>query len=136
MEYFAGLRSVHTDDSITVTAANATLSGKWMCNQFCITVPIRKIKGDTCQCYGDGDGVVLCEQPFTCTVAPVEFLQCNRMSRTTWSWLLKADVLMLSSCACSIFILYVIATIFRPLEDILPPIRAICPSVNSLLAIL
>ena len=27
-----------------------------------ITVPIKKINGATRQCYGDGDGVVRCEQ--------------------------------------------------------------------------
>ena len=27
-----------------------------------VTVPIKKIKGVTNQCYGDGDGVVRCEQ--------------------------------------------------------------------------
>ena len=27
-----------------------------------VTVPIKKIKGVTSQCYGDGDGVVRCEQ--------------------------------------------------------------------------
>ena len=27
-----------------------------------VTVPIKKIKGDFSKCYGDGDGVIRCEQ--------------------------------------------------------------------------
>ena len=30
-----------------------------------ITVPVKKIKGAACQCDGDGDGVVWCEQTLT-----------------------------------------------------------------------
>ena len=33
-----------------------------------VIVPVKKIKGAARQCYGDGDGVVRCEQIFSVTV--------------------------------------------------------------------
>ena len=42
-----------------------------------ITVPVKKIKGATRQCYGDGDGVTWCEQAlmvlFTCNVQNIKY---------------------------------------------------------------
>ena len=50
-------------DSVSVTITNTTLKGK-MDNQpiLPVTVPVKKIKGATHQCYGGGDRVVQCEQ--------------------------------------------------------------------------
>ena len=51
--------------SIPVTVRNVTLMGKiGMQPILPITVPVKKIKGATRQCFGDGDGVIRCEQAF------------------------------------------------------------------------
>ena len=34
-----------------------------------VTVPVKKIKGATCQCYGDGDVVTQCEQAFSDSIS-------------------------------------------------------------------
>ena len=48
-------------DSVTIT--NVTLTGKMgMQTILPSTASVNKIKVVTCQCYGDGDGVVRCEQ--------------------------------------------------------------------------
>ena len=50
-------------DCVTVTVTNVTLTGKMGVQPILsVTVPVKKIKGATRKCYGDGDGVVRCEQ--------------------------------------------------------------------------
>ena len=56
-------------DSVIVTVANVTLTGKkrhidWQNGYANHSLPVKKIKSAARQCYGDGDGVVPCEQTF------------------------------------------------------------------------
>ena len=73
MEYttgaiYLGPKGLFTlNDSVT----NVTLTGKMGMQPILpVTVPIKKIKGATHQCYGDGDGVVRCEQTFSSLLCP------------------------------------------------------------------
>ena len=47
----------------TVVQCERTLNG--MKSILPVPVPVKNIKGAARQCYGDGDGIVCCEQTFT-----------------------------------------------------------------------
>ena len=73
MEYttgaiYLGPKGLFTpNDSVT----NVTLTGKMDMHPILpVTVPVKKIKGTARQCYGDGDGVVRCEQTFNSSLCP------------------------------------------------------------------
>ena len=53
--------SFTTSDSVTVTVTKGSVDRQ---NGGPVTVPVRKIKGAAAQCYGDGDGLVRCEETF------------------------------------------------------------------------
>ena len=48
-------------DSVTFTITKYSVD--WQ-NGCVVTVPVKEIKGAAAQSYGDGDGVVRCEQTF------------------------------------------------------------------------
>ena len=50
-------------DLFPVTVIDVMLTGKMnMQPILAVTVPVKKIKGAARQCYGEGDGIVQCEQ--------------------------------------------------------------------------
>ena len=68
-EPWDGKGSFTQSNSVTVTKTNVALMGKMGMQPILpITVPIKKIKGATRQCYGNG--VIRCEQTLTRFLPP------------------------------------------------------------------
>ena len=72
------LRLFTPSDSITITVTNVTNLWweKWVCNPFCPSqCPSKRSKLCVArQCYGDGDGVVWCEETFSYAVMCVSWI--------------------------------------------------------------